>query len=50
MTSIERIYALYKAVEYLSVAMIAGDLVECGVWRGGSMMCAALTLSGADLP
>src|SRR5215469_1183162 len=44
MTSVERIYALYKAVEYLSAAMIAGDLVECGVWRGGSMMCAALAL------
>ena len=47
MTSVERVYALYKAVEYLSVAMIPGDLVECGVWRGGSMMCAALTLMRA---
>ena len=27
MTSVERVYALYKAVEYLSVAMIPGDLV-----------------------
>ncbi len=44
MTSVERIYALYKAVEYLCTAGIAGDFVECGVWRGGSMMCAALTL------
>ncbi len=44
MTSVERLYALYKAVEYLSAAGIAGDFVECGVWRGGSMMCAALTL------
>jgi hypothetical protein len=44
MTSVERIYALYKAVEYLSAALIAGDFVECGVWRGGSMMCAALAL------
>ena len=44
MTSVERIYALYKAVEHLSLAGIAGDIVECGVWRGGSMMCAALTL------
>jgi hypothetical protein len=44
MTSVERIYALYKAVEYLSAAQIPGDFVECGVWRGGSMMCAALTL------
>jgi hypothetical protein len=44
MTSVERIYALYKAVEYLSAARILGDIVECGVWRGGSMMCSALTL------
>jgi O-methyltransferase len=44
MTSVERIYALYKAVEYLAAARIPGDIVECGVWRGGSMMCAALTL------
>ncbi|HEY7580244.1 MAG TPA: TylF/MycF/NovP-related O-methyltransferase [Acetobacteraceae bacterium] len=44
MTSVERVYALYKAVEYLSSAQVPGDFVECGVWRGGSMMCAALTL------
>lgn len=44
MTSVERIYALYKAVSYLSSACIPGAFVECGVWRGGSMMCAALTL------
>jgi len=48
MTSVERIYALYKAVEYLSQAGIAGDIVECGVWRGGSMMCAALALLKAQ--
>jgi O-methyltransferase len=44
MTSIERMYALYKAVEYISRAEIPGEIVECGVWRGGSMMLAALTL------
>ncbi len=44
MTSPERLYALYKAIEYLAAARIPGDIVECGVWRGGSMMCAALTL------
>lgn len=48
MTSTERLYALYKAVEYLSIAQVAGDFVECGVWRGGSMMCAALTLLQAE--
>jgi hypothetical protein len=31
MTSVERIYALYRAAEYLSVAQIAGNFVEWGV-------------------
>lgn len=44
MTSPERLYALYKAVEYLTLAKIPGAIVACGVWRGGSMMCAAMTL------
>jgi O-methyltransferase len=44
MTSFERLYALYKAVDYIDRAGIAGDIVECGVWRGGSMMMVAHTL------
>lgn len=44
MTSPERIFALCKAVEYIAKANIEGDFVECGVWRGGSMMAAANTL------
>ena len=44
MTSIERLYAMYKATEYVCRAGIPGNIVECGVWRGGSMMMAALTL------
>jgi O-methyltransferase len=48
LTSVERMYALYKAVEYLAATQVAGDFVECGVWRGGSMMCAALTLLQAS--
>jgi len=44
MTSMERMYALYKAVEYIVNARIPGDLVECGVWRGGSCMLGALAL------
>jgi hypothetical protein len=44
MTSPERIVSLVRAVEYLVRNSIAGDVVECGVWRGGSMMAAALTL------
>jgi O-methyltransferase len=45
MTSVERLYALYKAVEYVVAAQIPGDFVECGVWRGGSLMMMALALA-----
>lgn len=48
MTSPERILALCNAVEYLSSNQINGDFVECGVWRGGSMAAAAMTLVEAD--
>lgn len=44
MTSPERIEALCGAVEYLCRSRIAGDVVECGVWRGGSMMAVASML------
>lgn len=44
MTSLERMAALYDAVRYLEANKIAGDFVECGVWRGGSSMNMALTL------
>jgi hypothetical protein len=36
MTPIERMYALFKATEYVSEHGVVGDIVECGVWRGGS--------------
>jgi hypothetical protein len=44
MTSPERLFALRRAVEYVVENEIPGDIVECGVWRGGSMMAVALTL------
>lgn len=44
MTSPERMYSLYKAVEYVVQNNIPGDFVECGVWRGGCSMIMALTL------
>jgi O-methyltransferase len=42
MTSIERRYALYTAVGHVHRSGIAGAFVECGVWRGGSSILAAL--------
>lgn len=44
MTSVERMYAVYCAVRHAVQHAIPGDLVECGVWRGGSAMVMALTL------
>jgi hypothetical protein len=44
MTSIERMYALYQATCHIADRGIPGDFVECGVWRGGSVMLIALTL------
>jgi O-methyltransferase len=43
-TSVERMYALYQATRYVVRSGIPGAIVECGVWRGGSMMLSALTL------
>lgn len=44
MTSPERILALCEAVRYVVEQDVAGDIVECGVWRGGSMAAAARVL------
>lgn len=44
MTSNERIHALLSAVRYIVSKNIPGDFVECGVWKGGSIMAMALTL------
>lgn len=44
MTSVERMFALYKSVEYIVRNKVPGDFVECGVWRGGSAMVIALSL------
>lgn len=45
MTSDERLWALISAVRYVEARGVPGDIVECGVWRGGSVMAAAKTLS-----
>src|SRR5262249_12297846 len=47
MTSVEKVIALVRAVHYMLKNRIAGDFVECGVWRGGSMMTVALALRAA---
>ena len=44
MTSDQRVAALCDAVRYVVTNRIPGDIVECGVWKGGSMMAVARTL------
>lgn len=49
MTSVERMYGLYKAVEYILSNDIKGAFVECGVWRGGSAMIIAQMLTNRKI-
>ncbi|GAA2981884.1 TylF/MycF/NovP-related O-methyltransferase [Streptomyces fulvorobeus] len=44
MTSPERLNAFILATRYVARHGIPGDIVECGVWRGGSMQACAKTL------
>jgi hypothetical protein len=44
MTTLDRRASLVGAIDHVVRHAIAGDIVECGVWRGGSMMLAALAL------
>ena len=44
MTSSQRVVALCDAIRYICAHRIRGDIVECGVWRGGGMLAAARTL------
>jgi O-methyltransferase len=44
LTGPERVVALRDAVDYVTRAAVPGAIVECGVYRGGSMMAVAKTL------
>jgi hypothetical protein len=37
MTSIERITELFNSLEYIRSNNIEGDIIECGVWKGGNI-------------
>jgi len=47
MTSDERLAALCSAVAHVVKHDVAGDFVECGVWKGGSTMAAALAFEAS---
>lgn len=38
MTSVERITCLYESLEYVRKNELGGDIVECGVWKGGNIL------------
>jgi hypothetical protein len=44
MTGLDRLAAIIHAVKHVVQHGVPGDIAECGVWRGGSMMAVALTL------
>lgn len=47
MTDVEKLYAVITAARYVTRYAIPGSVVECGVWRGGSMHAMARALDGA---
>jgi len=47
MTNVEKLYAVITAARYVSRHGVPGAIVECGVWRGGSMHAMARALDAA---
>ena len=50
MTSKEVMFSTYQAACYVAQRGIPGDIVECGVWRGGSALLASLAVRAHDRP
>lgn len=48
MTGPIRVSVLSQAVTHIHQSQIPGDIVECGVWKGGSSMAAAIALLQFD--
>ena len=44
LTDFEKIWALIEGTKYIIRNNVPGDFVECGVWKGGSVMAVAKTL------
>lgn len=48
MTGVPRLQALVDSVRYLVARELPGAFVECGVWRGGSVLAMIATLQALD--
>ena len=46
MTGTIKLFGMIEALRYIERVGVPGEIVESGVWRGGSMQAAALTLLG----
>jgi hypothetical protein len=44
MVSVDRLWAAISSTKYVVNAGIEGDVVECGVWRGGCSLAMAMTI------
>jgi O-methyltransferase len=49
MTSKERVFAMIESVEHIVKYNVEGPIVECGVWKGGSIIAALKTLQQLGL-
>ena len=49
MTGRIRMSLLLKIIEHIKNHKIDGDIVECGVWKGGNLICAQLYLNHLNL-
>ena len=50
MLSVERLYAALSSVKYVIDNDIDGDIVECGVWKGGCSLAMAMLLKKYNSP
>jgi len=45
----EKFYNLYAAIQYVCDRQIPGDIIECGVWKGGAVLLVADVLASRKM-
>ena len=43
------LWSILSSIEYIKNKKINGDIVECGVWKGGNLICAQSYLNHLNL-